>query len=489
MAAVIALVSGGAGALGQVEVVYAIDAHAPGNIKSQVPGLAGATFKNFPRPYRSPNGRRWALVATMAGFSGTQDQALLTGVGTSGVVAAQEGVTLDSDGLTFAFFTNVSPRVSNDGHWISAVSSGDRIVRGDLTGAVAVVTRGGGTEHAPTDVVYGFNAFSSANDTAAGPAFLATLQSSPSGANKMCIVSGSAVASMPVDAPTDQAGGTEYPISDVDANSFWTNDAGTAWLAQGKIANPDQNADKVLVVTGSVKIQEGSTLAGMSAPVSTIAESFMESNGDWYSRGSNSDGTGWLVKNGAVIAQTGRPITPTSTENWTNLLDVHGNGRGDYVIAGRTNNASANLSDVLVVNGRFIVARESDAVDLDNDGHAENNLFLHVFQNRVMFADDGYVYFASRMKGAAADTADLPNSASSSSFLRVAGCPADIGKQGGLTGADGQLDNNDFISFISLFFAADARADRGVQGGLPGSDEHLDNNDFIVYINQFFDGC
>src|SRR6185295_14192999 len=90
MAAVIALVSGGAAALGQVEVVYAIDAHAPGNIKSQVPGLAGATFKNFPRPYRSPDGRRWALVATMAGFSGTQDQALLTGVGTSGVVAAQE---------------------------------------------------------------------------------------------------------------------------------------------------------------------------------------------------------------------------------------------------------------------------------------------------------------------------------------------------------------------------------------------------------------
>jgi putative intracellular protease/amidase len=110
-------------------------------------------------------------------------------------------------------------------------------------------------------------------------------------------------------------------------------------------------------------------------------------------------------------------------------------------------------------------------------------------QNRVMFADDGYVYFASRMKAAADATADLPNSASSSSLLRVAGCPADIGQAGGLAGADGALDNNDFIAFIGFFFNADARADRGVAGGLPGADGQFDNNDFIAFINQFFAGC
>ncbi|MDP1661317.1 MAG: GC-type dockerin domain-anchored protein, partial [Phycisphaerales bacterium] len=67
--------------------------------------------------------------------------------------------------------------------------------------------------------------------------------------------------------------------------------------------------------------------------------------------------------------------------------------------------------------------------------------------------------------------------------------PADIGRQGGVSGADGTLDNNDFIVFINYFFAANPLADRGVQGGVPGVDGMFDNNDFIVFIDQFFAGC
>ncbi|MFT3686899.1 MAG: GC-type dockerin domain-anchored protein [Phycisphaerales bacterium] len=68
-------------------------------------------------------------------------------------------------------------------------------------------------------------------------------------------------------------------------------------------------------------------------------------------------------------------------------------------------------------------------------------------------------------------------------------CPADLGRQGGVTGADGSLDNNDFIAFISFFFNADPHADMGRQGGLPGRDGQFDNNDFIAFINAFFAGC
>ena len=67
--------------------------------------------------------------------------------------------------------------------------------------------------------------------------------------------------------------------------------------------------------------------------------------------------------------------------------------------------------------------------------------------------------------------------------------PADIGSAGGLPGSDGLLDNNDFIAFITAFFALDPIADRGAAGGEPGQDGQFDNNDFIVFINQFFDGC
>lgn len=66
---------------------------------------------------------------------------------------------------------------------------------------------------------------------------------------------------------------------------------------------------------------------------------------------------------------------------------------------------------------------------------------------------------------------------------------ADIGRNGGIEGHDGQLNNNDFIVFVNRFFASDSRADVGVAGGLLGHDGLLDNNDFIAFITMFFSGC
>ncbi len=67
--------------------------------------------------------------------------------------------------------------------------------------------------------------------------------------------------------------------------------------------------------------------------------------------------------------------------------------------------------------------------------------------------------------------------------------PADIAGQGGVPGADGLLNNNDFVVFIDYFFTQNPLADRGSQGGVAGSDGSFDNNDFIVFIDQFFAGC
>jgi hypothetical protein len=75
-------------------------------------------------------------------------------------------------------------------------------------------------------------------------------------------------------------------------------------------------------------------------------------------------------------------------------------------------------------------------------------------------------------------------------IVEYSGCgAADVGSQGGVTGGDGHLDNNDFVVFINAFFNQLPLADRGVQGGLAGSDGHWDNNDFVVFINEFFAGC
>ncbi|MDP1660971.1 MAG: GC-type dockerin domain-anchored protein [Phycisphaerales bacterium] len=68
-------------------------------------------------------------------------------------------------------------------------------------------------------------------------------------------------------------------------------------------------------------------------------------------------------------------------------------------------------------------------------------------------------------------------------------CKADLGKQGGVPGFNGLLDNNDFIVFVNYYFAADVRADFASQGGLAPGDGLINNNDFIGFIDAFFAGC
>ncbi|MBY0308261.1 MAG: hypothetical protein K2Q09_05925 [Phycisphaerales bacterium] len=70
------------------------------------------------------------------------------------------------------------------------------------------------------------------------------------------------------------------------------------------------------------------------------------------------------------------------------------------------------------------------------------------------------------------------------------GCgPADLGSAGGVAAPDGVLNNNDFIAFITYFFASDPHADAGSAGGVVGPDGFYNNNDFIAFITLFFNGC
>ncbi|MFT3683887.1 MAG: GC-type dockerin domain-anchored protein [Phycisphaerales bacterium] len=86
-------------------------------------------------------------------------------------------------------------------------------------------------------------------------------------------------------------------------------------------------------------------------------------------------------------------------------------------------------------------------------------------------------------------TMDTPSMGGFATYVRPPCGNTDLGKAGGLPGADGFLDNNDFIAFINYFFQNNPLADFGSVGGNPGSDGQYDNNDFIAYINQFFFGC
>jgi 6-phosphogluconolactonase (cycloisomerase 2 family) len=100
-----------------------------------------------------------------------------------------------------------------------------------------------------------------------------------------------------------------------------------------------------------------------------------------------------------------------------------------------------------------------------------------------------YAYNQQNDTWAQSGTITTPSMGGFATYVRPPCGNTDLGKAGGLEGADGFLDNNDFIAFITYFFAGNPLADFGRAGGNAGSDGQLDNNDFIAYIDQFFFGC
>ncbi|MBY0308952.1 MAG: hypothetical protein K2Q09_09440, partial [Phycisphaerales bacterium] len=148
-------------------------------------------------------------------------------------------------------------------------------------------------------------------------------------------------------------------------------------------------------------------------------------------------------------------------------------------------------------NAPWGIARSSTGVTFSTEAYGVNpNANALRWANTFNF---GFTTDASPTTGAVSLDLFKPGAPGAPSTVAVAGVPvpatpaqcgpADMGRQGGLAGQDGQLDNNDFVVMINFFFANDGRADLGQQGGLVGADGQFDNNDFIVFINLFFAGC
>jgi hypothetical protein len=177
------------------------------------------------------------------------------------------------------------------------------------------------------------------------------------------------VAEVNVSVPSNQSpdsGNGQW--ADIDANAFFVSDDGQHWIAQGEVG-VNTAADKVAVVDGAVVLQEGTVIAGSSftSPVSGISDVWMESSGDWFARGANADGIGWVVRNGVVIAAEGQPVVPGSGMLWETFRSMRGNNRGDYIVNGNATGDTLS-DDVIVFNGQRIIAREADPVDLDGNG-------------------------------------------------------------------------------------------------------------------------
>lgn len=211
-----------------------------------------------------------------------------------------------------------------------------------------------------------------------------------------------------IDIPSGQLGSEAW--ENFDGDDYWTAYNGAHWLVQGDLFG-DANTDDVLVLDNQVVIQEGVILANSSFanPVdgSGIVGAFLAPGGQYYARGNNDTSEiDWIYSNGTVITNMGELAFTGGTELWSDaqysdcfFLQV-GNSYGDYVIGGVTDGDTAS-NGLLVKNNQWVVARESDPIDLDGNGMFDDDAFFDTFGNDdgVLF-DDGQFIFVATIKNA-----------------------------------------------------------------------------------------
>lgn len=280
-------------------------------------------------------------------------------------------------------------------------------------------------------------------------------------------------------------------------DDFGLSDAGGTpdaahWYAEGDTENPNTAIDKILAVDDAVVIREGSPVAGAGTPVvADIFQSGMVSNGAWVSRGDDPLDDDWAVKDGALIAKTGDPITTGSSENWGAAFgSIACNRLGDWVLTGPTSSLDPATDTVLVLNGTHVVLREGDPVDLDNNGLFDDDAFIGrgnntlsaIAANDLFITDTRNIYVIVQLRNSSGgDLNSNPVFGTPDAFLRISFCPGDVTR-------DNTVDLNDLTNLLSAFGACAGGANYLALADLDDSG-CIDLVDLALLLANFGSSC
>jgi hypothetical protein len=400
---------------GQIPLVIYSDIVASST--SDVPGLPGAKFGSFDRPYRSPDGSRWIFAAD-TDLATTMDEVIVAGSGVAGTVVVQEGVTqVAPPSAELVGLIDRNLFITNSGDFAYATNTdgattADEVIGRRLGGVFDVPVREGDPAPGLPGATLGSsnNASYIADDGRMG--FLgSSLQGVPTTNDSAVFFGSSVIAQEGITVPAGQAGGATNVWQLFDFEDVYFANNGADHLIRGD--TDAASGDDILVVNGAVVLQEANVVPGSSfvSPIATggPAESLMTPSGDWFSRGPNADGVDWLVRNGVILAATGDPVLGglpgelfDDTSFAATFFSMTGNGAGDYVYGGVTNNVDTNANGVLVFNNSTVLLREGDAVDLNGNGLPDDDAFLSVFNNEDAFlTDDLRYYFTADLRDGA----------------------------------------------------------------------------------------
>ncbi|MEM1453311.1 MAG: hypothetical protein AAF957_11730 [Planctomycetota bacterium] len=389
--------------------------------ESAVPGLPGVFFDpgtgttDFDRVYGSPNGN-WIITA-FADLPSDQDELVIV----NGALVQQEGQPGPWTGNTenagsfdrkvdvndagdFTFATNTDGATNDDyivtnvgGVWGFAAREGDAV--GPLPGNTY-------DDLIDSSVMLASGAVGFSADGIDGTV--------PTTEDDILVLDGAPLLQEGVSIPANQAAGGMEFMENFDLSDFFATEDGANWLIQGDLTG-DTASDDVVIVNGTVVLQEGSIVPGSSftEPIdfAGIFAVYMDNGGNWYARGDNDvTSVDWLVRNGTLFKTLGDPIFAGASEVFDDttfapgfFLHV-GNSLGDYVIGGFTDNADTDRNAVLVLNDQRVICREGDPVDLDGNGMMDDDAFIGTFgDDDAHLADSGLLYLVVQIEDSLGD--------------------------------------------------------------------------------------
>ncbi|MCB9854507.1 MAG: DUF11 domain-containing protein [Phycisphaerales bacterium] len=401
--------------------IHTIFTSEPGYPGSTAPTIGG-NFSSFVQYARSPDGRYITFWADTDLAS--SDQALFLGDNDVYAAIVQEDVTDLGGGETVDFPSTLSDTkasVNNAGdvafsNNTNGSSTSDEVIAVSNSSGTAftVIAREGNAIPALAGQNYGTD-LQSPNITAAGTVGFMNATT----AGKLLLENGTiAVMEADVTIPGNQAGGGMETWDNTDTEAFWTDAVGSSWLVTGDL-NGSTTTEDILVVDGNVVLQKGFGVTGLTGTIPTfsstagVIEAKMESNGDWFVRGTTSDADQDFLLKGhggsyvvaekwgdEIVSGTGEHWSDSfGTESWSRtFISVAGNNQGDYIVTGRTDNANAGRNTVAVLvraedGTREVVLREGDPVDLDGNGVFDDNIWVRFFEEGdALLMDNGLAY-------------------------------------------------------------------------------------------------
>lgn len=353
---------------------------------SIVPGYPGTPIDQIDRAIASPDGSHWAVTLFINTGATTDDELLIV----DGAVVIEEGQNYPylPAGRNFGFLDSQIGLI-NSGAWaISADMDGDtldddiNLYNDGLGNTVVTAQENFQINGAPAGWLE--DSISNGVVTSSGSSYEADLiDGGPvSGMDNLIMHAGAILLQTQVDSPTGQFSGLTETYDVFDFQDFYMTPDGSNWLLQGDLTG-DTAEDDFVAINGAVVLQENYPIPGGPVDVidnSGIAGVYMAANGDWMARGDfDVTNDGWVVYNGAVVAQEGTAPVPGSTELYDSTFFLQTcNTVGDWVVGGSTDAATTNDA-VIVLNGTTIVAREGDPVDLDNNGVFDDDVYFNFF--------------------------------------------------------------------------------------------------------------